>query len=141
MENEHIVMILEAVGIRPTATRILIYKTISKLKDTFNLSDIEMELLSIDKSTIFRTLVSFQEHHLIHSIDDGSGSSKYCLCRNQGECHEEEGHCHFYCTKCNKTYCLEDHATPNIVLPNGFEMKQINYIVKGICATCNKRLF
>ena len=138
MNTEHVVMILEAVGIRPTATRVLIYKSISNLTDPFSLADIENRLISVDKSTIFRTLIIFQEHHLIHSVDDGSGSSKYCLCRNQGECQETEEHCHFYCVKCRKTYCLDDNNTPNITLPNGFEMQQINYLVKGICSACSK---
>ena len=95
MNTEHVVMILEAVGIRPTATRVLIYKSISNLTDTFSLADIENRLISVDKSTIFRTLIIFQEHHLIHSVDDGSGSSKYWLCRNQGECQETEELFHF----------------------------------------------
>ena len=139
MDTEHVVLVLEAVGIRPTATRILVYKSIADLKDTFSLADIEEQLDSVDKSTVFRTLVLFQSHHLIHSIDDGSGSIKYCLCKNKGECNEEEGHCHFYCTQCRKTFCLDELPTPNISLPQGFEMQQINYIVKGICASCATR--
>ena len=139
MNTDNVIIILEAVGIRPTATRILIYKAISDCKDTFSLGDIEEELSTVDKSTIFRTLVLFLSHHLIHSVDDGSGAVKYCLCRNKGECSVEEEHCHFYCTQCRKTFCLDKNATPVVALPSGFEMQQINYIVKGICAACNKK--
>ena len=42
-----------------------------------NESDIVMT--AKDKLTIFRTLVLFLEHHLIHSVEDESGSLKYCV--------------------------------------------------------------
>lgn len=139
MEGNIIIDRLSDVGIRPTSTRILIYQFILKQKDTFSLGDIEGTLLSIDKSTIFRTLILFEKHHLIHSIEDGSGAMKYCLCRNHGECDEQEMHCHFYCKKCKKTYCLDDSAIANITLPDGFIMNQVNYIIKGVCNKCSHR--
>lgn len=128
---------LDKTGIRPTATRILIYQYITQQSDTFSLRDIEESLISIDKSTIFRTLILFEENHLIHSIEDGSGAMKYCQCRNHGDCEDDEFHCHFYCEKCKKTYCLDDSVVTNISLPRGFVMKQANYIVKGICDKCS----
>ena len=100
--------ILEETGIRPTSTRLLIYEAIAGTKDTFSLGSLEAQLQSIDKSVIFRTLTLFHEHRLIHSVDDGSGSLKYCLCHNHGHCTNEEEHCHFYCECCGKTYCLFD---------------------------------
>lgn len=130
---------LAEVGIRPTSTRILILQFIMGQKDTFSLGDIENALLSIDKSTIFRTLILFEEHHLIHSIEDGSGAMKYCLCKNYGECDEQELHCHFYCKKCNKTYCLDNGIKTNVTLPNGFIGDDINYIIKGTCNNCSKK--
>ncbi len=89
--------ILEEAGVRVTSSRLLIYEAISEEKDTFSLGSLEEKLQSIDKSVIFRTLTLFREHRLIHSIDDGSGSVKYCLCHNYGHCQSEEAHCHFYC--------------------------------------------
>ena len=137
MNGDTLVEKLNEVGIRPTATRMLIYQFITEQTDTFSLRDIEEALLSIDKSTIFRTLILFEEHHLIHSMEDGSGAMKYCQCRHQGEDEEEDFHCHFYCENCKKTYCLDESVTSNITLPNGFIMKQINHIIKGICDKCS----
>lgn len=139
MKEDVIIGLLSDSGIRPTTTRILIYQFITDQKDTFSLRDIEDALLSIDKSTIFRTLILFEEHHLIHSIEDGSGAMKYCQCRNHGECDEQELHCHFYCEKCKKTYCLDNSITSNISLPKGFTMNQINYIAKGTCDKCSRK--
>ena len=138
MQDERYVKILEESGIRATSTRIMLLKHILELKDTFSLGDLEEEFHTIDKSTLFRTLSLFQEHHLIHNIEDGSGAMKYCLCRNNGDCAQEEFHCHFYCEKCKKTYCLDESAITNITLPDGFVMNQVNYIVKGICDKCSR---
>ena len=139
MKAEHYIPILEDAGIRPTSTRLLIYDAICKKSDTFSLTSLEDELQSIDKSVIFRTLSLFHERHLIHSVDDGSGLHKYCLCHNHGHCSSEEAHCHFFCEKCRKTYCLSEDSIPPVHIPEGFIANKTNYIVKGICAHCAKK--
>lgn len=48
--------IIAKAAIRPTSTRILVYKAISELEDTFSLADLEDQLPTIDKSSIFRAL-------------------------------------------------------------------------------------
>lgn len=131
--------ILTQAGIRPTSTRILVYEAIAEEKNTFSLGDLEERLPSIDKSGLFRTLTLFHDHRLIHSVDDGSGSLKYCFCHNHGNCRKEEEHCHFYCEECRKTYCLDQDLIPHVDLPEGFIPRKINYIVKGICANCAKQ--
>lgn len=138
MKEDFIIDLLSDLGIRPTTTRILIFQFMTNQKNTFSLRDIEDVLLHIDKSTLFRTLILFEEHHLIHSIEDGSGMMKYCLCPNYGACDEHESHSHFYCETCKKTFCLDDSVTiPEIPLPQGFTMTQINYIIKGTCNKCS----
>ncbi len=139
MHNSSIKKKLSEAGIRATPIRMHIYEHIERLGDTFSLGDLENALLEIDKSTIFRTLTLFQEHHLIHGIDYAGGALKYCLCRNAGQCEKEENHCHFYCHNCGKTYCLDNHLETNFPMPEGFIAEQINYVVKGICQHCNQK--
>ena len=130
--------ILSKHGIKPTTNRLLVFGAMKNMGHTFSLYDMEEELLSMDKSTIFRTLVLFLEHHLIHSIEDGSGSLKYCVCHNNGDCSPEEFHCHFYCEKCSRTFCLEEVQTPTVTIPEGYFVNEANYLLKGICAECKK---
>jgi len=125
-------------GIKPTANRLLVFETMKNIGHTFSLSDMEDELLSMDKSTIFRTLVLFLESNLIHSVEDGSGSLKYCVCHNNGDCSPDEFHCHFYCEECQRTLCLEDVHTPIIDVPEGYTVREANYLLKGICSECKK---
>lgn len=126
-------------GIRPTAVRLLIYQSMSKFHDTFSMADLEYDLDTVDKSTIFRTLEAFAEHHLIHEIEDGSGARKYCVCRNRVNCGPEELHCHFYCESCHKTFCLDHIHIPSVKYPDGYELHQVEYLMKGICPECRKR--
>ncbi|HIW97850.1 MAG TPA: transcriptional repressor [Candidatus Tidjanibacter gallistercoris] len=132
--------ILTLHGIRPTAVRILVCKAMAGFHDTFSMNDLEEVLDSVDKSTLFRTLTLFAEHHLVHVIEDGSGSTKYCMCRNDHACSVEELHCHFYCEACHKTFCLDHTHIPAVRYPAGFEVRQVDYLLKGRCAACrNKR--
>ena len=89
-------------GIRPTSTRVLIWEKLNEVPFAFSLTDIENLIPDIDRSTIFRTLVVFEEHHLLHSIDDGSGAQKYCVAMS-----EEEQHVHITCNICHHTYCCK----------------------------------
>ena len=123
-------------NIRPTAVRMLIYRSMLKFHDTFSLADLEMELDTGDKSTIFRALEVFTQHHLIHEIEDGSGARKYCVCHNDHECSPDELHCHFYCESCHKTFCLDKIHIPAVNCPEGFELHQVEYLMKGICPEC-----
>jgi len=111
-----------------------------ELHDTFSLTDLENTLDSVDKSTVSRTLSLFAQHHLVHKIEDGSGSTKYCLCRNDHVCRVDELHCHFYCESCHKTYCLDHTYIPMVHYPKGFELHSADYLLKGLCPDCrNKR--
>ena len=121
-------------GIRPTAVRILVFRTIHHRSEAFSLADVENWLPEMDRSSIFRTLRLFAEHQILHEIDDGSGVEKYCVCRCEGSLHLN--HVHFACTRCGKTYCLEDHTIPLVTLPDGFKTHEVEYIVKGTCPKC-----
>ena len=60
-------------GIRPTSVRILVMRAIMQRKGAFCLYDIEADVPTLDRSSIFRALRLFTQHHLLHEIDDGSG--------------------------------------------------------------------
>lgn len=111
---------------------------ISNKKEIISLLDLEAELGTIDKSTLFRTLTLFQKHLIVHTIDDGSGSLKYSVCDEDCDCSPEWQHVHFYCSACNRAYCLRDISIPQVALPIGFEPKSINHVIKGVCNQCKK---
>ncbi|MDL2210992.1 transcriptional repressor [Bacteroides sp. OttesenSCG-928-M17] len=133
-----IVEALEKRGIKPTAIRILVYKAMRGFDHAFSLGNLEDVLDTVDKSTLSRTINLFHEQLLIHSIDDGSGTMKYSVCRSDCSCMLGDLHVHFFCEECHHTYCLESVAIPTIQLPQAFTVKGVNFVLKGICAACTK---
>ncbi|MCD0476223.1 transcriptional repressor [Flavobacterium sp. EDS] len=126
-------------NIKPTAVRLLIFNTMTEFKKAFSLTDLETELETVNKSTIFRTLTLFHENLLIHTIDDGSGSMKYSICMESCMCTLGELHVHFNCNHCHNTYCLESISIPPIQLPEKFLLESVNFVMKGICENCSQK--
>lgn len=124
-------------GVRPTAMRILALQYLTNLGRTTSLTDLENHFNYADKSTLFRTLKTFEEKGVIHKIDDGTGIVKYGLCAESCECLKEEQHFHFHCEKCKETYCLNSLHIPVLELPSKFKVKKANLVLKGICSNCN----
>jgi Fur family ferric uptake transcriptional regulator len=125
--------------IKPTAIRLLILKEITKFSQTFSLSMLEEKLETVDKSTLFRTITLFHANHLLHSIDDGSGSIKYSMCGDDCNCEVEDLHPHFFCEKCRQTICLKHTHIPNVQLPEKYILSSINFVLKGLCDKCAKK--
>lgn len=101
-------------------------------------ADIEKKISdAIDRVTIYRTLQTFEEKGLIHSIPTADNSVKYALCKEQcEEGHHHDNHVHFICDECGKTICLDDVLVPAVKLPKGFEPHQSNMVVNGVCGEC-----
>lgn len=135
---EQLEKILAERNIKPTANRLLVLKAMLGFKSAFSLGDMEQELETIDKSTLSRVIRLFHENLLIHSIDDGSGSVKYSVCRSDCTCSVGDLHVHFYCDKCKHTYCIESVAIPDLLLPAGFRVDGVNFVLKGLCGDCSK---
>ena len=130
---------LEKAGVRVTAVRLLIWREIRQsFTGAFSLSDLEDALPTVDKSTIFRTLTLLSDAHLLHEIDAGSGSHKYCVCHHDDTRHCT-GHVHLTCRICHRTFCLPNVRIPQVMLPEGFEPEETEYLVKGICPECARR--
>jgi len=127
---------LDNAGIHITAVRLLIWRKVRhEFTDAFSLSDLEAALPTIDRSTLFRTLTLFTDAHLLHNIDDGSGSQKYCVCHVDDTRHCM-GHVHLTCRVCHRTFCLTNVTIPPVPLPEGFVAEETEYVVKGVCSNC-----
>lgn len=135
---KHIEQHLERRKIKPTAMRLLVLDFIMRHKHAVSLKDLENGLESTDRVTLFRTLKTFEEHKIIHSIDDGSGSVKYAICNDTCECdYPQDVHIHFHCKVCNETQCLPKIKVPAMSLPAGFAPEEANVVVKGVCNKCS----
>lgn len=123
--------------IRPTAMRLLVLEFLWKQTSAISLTDLENAFERSDRITLYRTLKTFQEKGVVHSIDDGTGAPKYALCEEGCACDfKRDMHVHFHCHICNETYCLPMYKIPSIELPRNFLPEEANLVVKGICAKC-----
>ena len=116
--------------------RLLVLKILTEQKTAIGLPELESKFNRAEKSTLYRTLKTFEKNKLVHSIDDGSGIVKYALCQSSCHCSPADLHVHFYCTKCEQTYCLNNIPVPSINLPTNFELENVNMVIKGVCANC-----
>lgn len=136
--NPEIEKVLKNEGISPTPIRTLVYKCLMESDIPLSLSDIEISLDSVDKSSVSRTLNLFRDHHLVHVINDGSGSMKYEVCCSRDHKEEDDMHVHFRCETCGKTICLTTLSIPQVQLPKGYIPHETSYVITGVCSDCNK---
>lgn len=128
LENRHI---------KPTTMRLLVLRKLVESGAAISLSDLETKFERADKATLYRTLKTFEDKKLIHSIDDGTGAVKYALCEEDCECGPQDQHIHFHCIRCSKTHCLKQSKIPSTDIPYGFMAASASMVYKGTCANCS----
>lgn len=103
-------------------------------------SDIERKAgEKFDRVTIYRTLQTFVEKGIIHTIPTSDNSILYALCKdNCTEGHHHDNHVHFVCLQCGNTICLENVSVPEVKLPKGYTTTNIEMVVNGICRDCRQ---
>ena len=132
-------------GSKPTAVRLIVVRALAEAEDALSLTDLEARLGTVDKSGIFRALRLFEEQHLVHTIDDGTGRTKYALCAEGCQCGEgtEEAlhdlHVHFRCVRCGHTVCLRSVPVPLAGVPEGYRITDASYVLQGLCPKCSKK--
>lgn len=118
--------------------RLLVLEVLSEQISAIGLTELEKSFERSDRITLYRTLKTFQENGLVHSIDDGTGAPKYALCEMGCECNiNRDLHVHFRCRICMGTFCLPKLKIPTLALPAKFKAEEANLVVKGICGKCD----
>ena len=131
---------LIAKKIQPTAMRKMVYKHFIKEQNALSLSDLEEVFYTADRTTLYRTLKTFEQKGILHTITENN-STKYLLCQN--ECEEgkhHDIHVHFLCTKCQQVTCLEEIDLTKLQLPKDYQFKEFQFMTRGICPLCQKTL-
>lgn len=135
--------LLEKWGVKPTSNRLLVAKALSEADAPISLIELETQLETLDRSSISRVLSLLRDKGMVHEMEDGRGITKYELCRSSHSLSEgcsvashNDLHPHFFCEKCEKVYCFDNQTIPQIPIPSGFEVRTVNYMLKGICPQC-----
>lgn len=135
--DQNIEQILGAKGVKPTAMRNLVLDLLLKQKTAVSLAEMEKELSPVDRITVYRTLKTFEEHGLVHSVEDGTGATKFALCDTSCmSTSHQDLHIHFHCIRCKSTVCLPAVSIPLISLPDKYQSLETELLVKGVCPDC-----
>jgi Fur family transcriptional regulator, ferric uptake regulator len=91
-----------------------------------------------DRVTLYRNLKLFVERGIVHQIYVDNFESKYVL-PDRGLQHSDTDseHIHFKCMNCNVVQCMHDNPVTPVNLPDGFKQLEANFVVFGLCKTCN----
>lgn len=128
---------LQSRNIQPTAMRLRVIEFLLDQQAAVSLADLEQHFIRSDRTTLYRTLKTFEEHGLVHQIHDNSGSTKYALCADNCDCsYPDDVHVHFYCSSCGNTYCFPRLTVPEFELPQDFTPASGNFVISGHCASC-----
>ena len=91
----------------------------------------------VDRTTIYRSLQTFSEKGIVHTIPTADDTIRYALCGDScTEGHHMDNHIHFSCESCGKNYCLDAISIPPVRLPKGFSVHKKDLVISGICASC-----
>lgn len=136
--EKYVLDLLERHSIKPTPNRILVIKTLLNSEYPLSLVEIESQLETVEKSSVFRVLTLFVEKDLVHTLEDGRGIVKYEICEGHDNHSASDMHAHFYCEKCQRVFCLENINTSAAGIPDEYLIKSVNFMIKGICPDCRK---
>lgn len=129
--------LLQQYALRKTSCRLEVLSMLLQNKSALAHSDIEKQLGDkFDRVTLYRTLHSFEEKGLVHSIHDVSGAVKYALSRETSKQQHHDNHIHFNCTACGQTFCLNEVNIPSLSLPSGYKVNSLHFSAQGVCSTC-----
>ncbi|MBT8188118.1 MAG: transcriptional repressor [Croceitalea sp.] len=134
---ENVNKILKEKAVRITPMRQLLLEYYLQHNKTFGLMELEKAFPKSDRITMYRTLKTFEEKGIIHSINNETGEVKYALCKEHcTSANHLDQHPHFHCSNCNQITCMESVFIPPIELPDGFSANEISMTIKGICKNC-----
>ena len=108
-------------------------------KDALAHADIERKAgEKFDRVTVYRTLQTFVDKGIVHTIPTADNAILYALCKDCDEEHHHDDHVHFVCRNCNTTICLDNIVSPEVNLPQGYSADDVQVVINGICKDCNK---
>lgn len=122
--------------VKPTAMRILVAEEFLKSDEAMSLQALEEALPTADKVTLYRTIKTFVDNDIVHTVILPDGQTKYAFCQHTG--HKHHVHPHFTCKKCGQTQCLREINMHLENFPEGYKITDTMLTLSGICPQCRR---
>ena len=138
MMQDPVISILKRNQLSVTASRRRILEMFLHSGSAMAHQDVERQSSEkFDRVTVYRTLQTFLEKGIIHTIPTTENAVLYALCKDEcEEGHHHDNHVHFVCDACGNTTCMDELLIPGIQLPMGYKASSIHMVVNGICKSC-----
>jgi len=140
MDLKEIKTMLKKHGLKLTPPRLKVLEVLISADRAVTYSEIlEANGKTVDRVTVYRTLKILEDIGLIHRIMGAGDVPVYAPSTGKDNARQTgfKAHLHFYCTKCQGVFCLDDHAMPSVILPEAYQVHAINLILTGQCRVCN----
>lgn len=125
--------------LRSTSSRSAILSLFLRNGHALSYSDVERQVAeTYDRVTVYRTLKTFLDKGVIHKVLDDGGTLKYALCNDHCATEHHHNHVHFKCSLCSQTFCLDDVEVPVVKLPQGYQAREVNLLIQGVCSRCQQ---
>jgi Fur family ferric uptake transcriptional regulator len=96
---------------------------------------------AIDRVTVYRVLDWLVERGVAQKRAGHDRVFRFSLVEHEAaraQVHRQ--HCHFHCSRCDRTFCLDAASTPDAEttppVPSGFAVEHVELTVNGVCAEC-----
>ena len=134
---EKVNKILDQKAVRITPMRQLLLEYFVEKNTVSGLSELEKVFPKSDRITMYRTLKTFEEKGILHSIKGEGDEAKYALCNEHcSPVNHIDQHPHFQCEQCKQVTCIDSQLIPSMELPDGYVQKEVTMMIKGICPNC-----
>lgn len=128
------VEILEKHNLKRTSCREGIIELVMNASHALSENEIRKQIAgNYDRTTFYRSFKTLVENNIIHKVVVDNNLVKYGVSK-LGK--RKKTHPHFYCEKCETVLCLNPIELPNLVLPEGYKLNEIDLIIKGECNKC-----
>ncbi len=144
MTDEHLQkaeQLLEQSGLRKTRPRLEILCVLLEADTPLTGEQIfeRLTAASMDKATVYRTLLLLLRHDIIHNAYLRSRIRHFELAHH---CKPDHCHPHFTCRDCGRTVCLYQAVVPAVQnLPDGYLVLHRQTRLEGICPNCRTEGF
>jgi len=131
-----IIDLLDNKNLAKTPCRVEILKILGQKGIALSENEIKHQLsYEFDRVTIFRTLKTFLQKGILHSITVEGKDVRYAISSPKHS--QKKLHAHFHCTICRDVQCLRNISLDEPALPEGFSARDFDLVINGFCGKCS----
>lgn len=122
-------------NLKRTSCREGIIKVIMSARTALSENEIRNRLEgNYDRTTFYRSFRTLKENKIIHKIVVDNQLVKYAL---DNSITSKKEHAHFYCNECERVQCMDAVVMPDLEIPTGYAITEMELIIKGLCNQCS----